>query len=35
MDRCLDLYQRSKLRDRKDKTKEEYEFEKAKDQCTF
>lgn len=35
-DRCLELYHKSKNgKEKRDKTKEDYEFEKARDHCTF
>ena len=35
-DKCVELYMRAKpLRERRDKTSDELEFEKGKDECTF
>lgn len=35
-DKCVELYMRAKAgKDKKDKTKDEYEYEKGKEECTF
>jgi hypothetical protein len=35
-DKCIELYMKAKpMREKTDKTRNDYEFEKAKDECTF